>query len=223
MSDLRNPAPAPDPDLKAALAAAWESDRPHVERLTLAAAVIQDAFRRAGLSATLVGGGAIEFYSPGGYVTGDLDFIVETYARERVDAVLTLLGLEQRGRHWVRGDLFVEVPGSWLSDPADEFPVGPFLLRVIRKEYLVGERIVGFRHWKSWAYGQQAAQMIAAFGDELDESVVRAWLKREGAEDAFDLLKGLAASGIPITTPKLDEIWHQRYAWGRKEGDDEHR
>ena len=50
---------------------------PHVERLALAAAIVSEALRARGLEATLVGGGAIEFYAPGSYATTDIDLVVE--------------------------------------------------------------------------------------------------------------------------------------------------
>jgi hypothetical protein len=46
------------------------------------------------------------------------------------------------GRHRVRGDLYVEVPSSDLSEPADTVEIGPLALRVIRKEYVPG--------WREW-------------------------------------------------------------------------
>lgn len=49
----------------------------HTERLTLLTAVLSEALRRHGMVATLVGGGALEFYMPEGYVTHDIDLVVE--------------------------------------------------------------------------------------------------------------------------------------------------
>lgn len=198
-------------DLRNALDDAWNSDRDHVERLTLAAAVVATALRQAGMTATLVGGGAVEFHAPGAYTTTDIDFVVEGRTRDAIDQVLTSLGMRRQGRHWVRDDLFIEVPGSYLSEPADEFHFGPLTLRVIRKEYVLADRVVGFRHWKYWGYGQQAVDMIAAFGTEVDEAALRAYLKKEGAEHAYDLLRALADSGEAVTAEALDTLWHRHY------------
>jgi hypothetical protein len=198
-------------ELRAALERAWSGDRPHVERLTLAAAILQTALREAGMEPTLVGGGAVEFHVSGSYVTGDIDFVVERRTREAIDEVFTSLGLAKQGRHWVRGDLFVEVPNNHLSEPADEFAVGPYRLRVIRKEYVLADRIVGFRHWKYWAYGLEAMDMIRAFGSELDEEPLRAYLRKEGSEDVFDHLRELATSGTPVDEGAVEALWHRHY------------
>jgi hypothetical protein len=182
----------------------------HVERLALAAAIVSEALRARGLEATLVGGGAIEFYAPGAYATSDIDLVVER-ARPLDDLERALaesfesLGFSRAGRHWRRADLFVEVPSTHVTDPTESFAIGPYRLRVLRKEILLGERIVGFKHWRYTGYGAQALDLMAAFGGDLDEAVLRTYLHREGAEDAFDRLRALAASGRPIT----DELLRQ--------------
>jgi hypothetical protein len=198
-------------DLQKMVDQAWSSERPHVERLTLVAAVISTALEREGMRPTLVGGGAVEFYAPGAYVTEDIDFVVEGRTRDAIDGVLRGLGFERRGRHWARKDLFVEVPASHLEDAADEYDIGPFRLRVIRKEHILGERMVGFRFWKSSAHAQQAIDLLAALGDELAEDELRTYLRREGAEDVLALLRDLTESGGPISAQTLDELWRHHY------------
>jgi hypothetical protein len=76
---------------------------------------------------------------------------------------------------------------------------------------VLADRIVGYRHWKTWGYGIQAIDMLHAFGDDLDEEFLRVWLRKEGSEDALDLLREIAASGVPVTTQELDRKWHLRY------------
>lgn len=186
----------------------------HVERLTIATAIISEALRTRNLEATLVGGGAVEFYDPGGYTTSDIDLVVErrdpdVRVREGAEEVFRSLGFESRGRHWVRDDLFVEVPGTHLSDPAEMFEVGPFRLRVLRKEIVLGYRIVGFKHWRYTGYGAQALDMIAAFGEDLDEELLRSFLRNEGAEDALEALRELAASERPVDEKLLREVLHR--------------
>jgi hypothetical protein len=192
-------------DLDALLA---RDELAHVERLALAAAIVSEALRARGLEATLVGGGAIEFHAPGSYATSDIDLVVER-ARPVDDLERALadsfeaLGFARAGRHWRRNDVFVEVPSTRLTDPTESYPVGPYLLRVLRKEILLGERIVGFKHWRATGYGAQALDLMAAFGTDLDEAVLRTYLQREGAEGAYDDLRALAASGRPITDELL--------------------
>lgn len=161
--------------------------------------------------ATLVGGGAVEFHAPGSYATGDIDLVVERRTREAIDEVFTELGLVRQGRHWVRGDLFVEVPGNYMTEPADEFSVGAFTLRVIRKEHVLADRVVGFREWKYWGYAIEAMAMMRAFGEDLDEGPLRAHLRRERCEDTYDLLRAMAYSKRPVTEKDVERLWHRHY------------
>ncbi|HEX2081109.1 MAG TPA: 5-formyltetrahydrofolate cyclo-ligase [Longimicrobium sp.] len=198
-------------DLAGLLQKTWSSDRPHNERMIWSAAIIATALHRAGMRATLVGGGAIEFHAPGVYTTTDLDFVIEGRPRAEIDPVMRSLGMQRQGRHWVMGDLYVEVPGNVMEEPVDTETIGPFELRVIRKEYVVADRIVGFRHWKSWAHGAQAITLIRTLGRELDDKVLRAALRKEGAEHAYGLLRRLAASDEEVTPQRLDALWHKHY------------
>jgi hypothetical protein len=70
-------------DLDALLAG---DELPHVERRALAAAIVSEALRARGLEATLVGGGAIEFYAPGAYATCDIDLVVERARRSCLES-----------------------------------------------------------------------------------------------------------------------------------------
>lgn len=189
----------------------WTADRPHHERLILTAAVISTALAREGMRATLVGGGAIELHAPGVYRTGDIDFVVEGRTRVDLDRVLRSLGLEKDGRHWVMDDLFVEVPGNEMDSPVDVQSLDGWDLRVVTKESVLADRIVGFRHWKYWGYGSEAIALIRSFRNDLDEKALRRALRREGAEHAYGVLKKLAWSGRDVTEAQLDTIWHKHY------------
>jgi hypothetical protein len=173
MTDTENP-------LAQELRKAWYSDRPHRHRLILSAAVIATALQKEGMRATLVGGGAIELHAPGIYQTSDIDLVVEGRSRVEFGAVFESLGLKKKARHWVMDDLYVEVPSLDMEHPTDSLQVGPYELRVVKKEWLLGERLAGFRHWKYWGSGIQAIGMIRAFGDELDEGELRKSFKIEG-------------------------------------------
>jgi hypothetical protein len=157
------------------------------------------------METTLVGGGAIEFYAPDLYTTTDIDLIVDG-ARDVIDAELTAFGFTRRGRHWIMGDLFVEIPGNWMSDPVDVVAVGPLTLRVIRRETVLADRIIGFKHWRTSAYGAQAVALLAAFGDTIDEELLLHRLRAEDAEDALPMLRALAAADEAVNDAALEQI-----------------
>jgi hypothetical protein len=65
------------------------------------------------------------------------------------------------------------------------------------------DRIVGFKHWGHTAYGEQALDMLAAFGDEVHYEWLSMELDRESARDALTALQDLAGSDRPVTDESL--------------------
>jgi hypothetical protein len=185
----------------------------HAKQIAAIAAILHCAFQNAGLTPTLVGGSAIEIHAPGIFASGDIDLVVEAASaggsgsiRERAAAVFADLGFKKEGRHWTKGDLFVEVPGHSLEDPAELIHVGPFVFRVIAKEALLVDRLSGFKHWRYTGHGQQAVDMIAAFGDDLNTERLDEALKREDVRDAYEVLRKVAASREPVTEQSLRQL-----------------
>lgn len=183
----------------------------HRKRLTLACAIISEAFRRCGMLATLVGGGAIEFHAPGVYVTDDADLVVEARSggpnRQRLHEVFGALGFAASGRHWVRDGFFVEVPSSYLEDPFNEIPVGPYVLRVVKKEVVLVGRLVEFDQTGHTGHGAQAVTMMRAFAGEMDRPLLDRLLRRERAGKVHAALRELAASDQRITDEVLRDTW----------------
>lgn len=192
-----------DTDLREALDRWLAQDRPHHELLAGAVAYITEAFRRRGLQVTLVGGGAIELHAPGAYATSDADLVVEGATPDDLREVFESLGFGKRHRHWVREELFVEVPSTTLTEPTEELSLGDLSVRVVQKEVVLAERIVGFKHWRVAAYGMQAIDMIHAFGPDLDEEFLRERLRQESSEDAYDLLRAYARRPEPFSAADL--------------------
>jgi hypothetical protein len=194
-------------DLREMLDAVIASDADHATRLAKSAAIVCEALRREGLEATVVGGAAIEFHAPDAYSTTDLDLVVSgrfgvdwTAAQTRT---FQALGFSRDARHWVRDDLYVEIPGRTMTDPVVVMRMDPFPLRVVAKEVVLADRIVGFKYWGVTDYGIQAIAMLDAFGTELDEQALRHHLKREQAEDAYERLRRLSESDEPADTERV--------------------
>jgi len=193
-------------DLRALLDATLTGDRSHVEKLTVTAAVVSAVLRRDGMETTLVGGGAIEFHAAEIYTTSDIDLIVEGRTRVDMDAALTDFGMTRRGRHWVLGEMFIEVPGNAMTDPVETTMVGPLPLRVVRREIALADRIVGFRHWGATGYGAQAVALLALFGTTLDEAMLLQRLRDEAAADALEPLRLLAQGGSRVGDAELGAL-----------------
>lgn len=182
----------------------------HSRQIAAISAILHCAFENADLTATLVGGAAIEIHAPGAFASGDIDLVIEavhsTGVRDRAAQVFAELGFEKSGRHWTKGDLFVEVPSHSLTNRAEIVQVGSFVFRVIVKEALLVDRVSGFVNWATTSYGQQAIDMMAAFGDDLDMKTLAEGLKREHATQAFESLRQLAVSQQPVTEDTLQDL-----------------
>jgi len=124
----------------------------HAEQVAQIAAVLHEAFTKVGLRCTVVGGSATELHAPGVYKSGDIDVVIDAVRaanlEPRIREVFEGLGFAREGRHWVQRDLFVEVPSHDLSDPSEVVRVGDAVFRVVTKEVVLADRVVGFKHWK---------------------------------------------------------------------------
>lgn len=199
----------------------------HAGAVAEIAAILHEAFDAVGIQCTLVGGGAIEIHAPGVYKSGDIDVVLERsyHALAEPEAVFEALGFSRRGRHWTLGKLLVETPPGPVSDPAEFVRVGELVFRVVSKETVLADRVKGFKHWGVTAYGEQAIDMLAAFGDELDMEWLRGHLEKEAAWDAFLELAKLARSSAPVAHESLRDllttlVGRQRRAEGPGDGPD---
>lgn len=206
MSGIGDAAAALRSRLRDALADGLSTDPvKHAAQVAEIAGILHEAFHAGGFMITMVGGSAIEIHAPGIYMSGDIDVVVEKTraATAERDEVFGALGLDRVGRHWRHGNLFIEtVPGP-VSGPVEEVEVGGAAFRVVRKEVPLRDRVVGFKHWRHTAYGDQAIAMLIAFGEEVDMAWLDPELRREDARDAFHALEGLARSNDPVTHERL--------------------
>jgi len=197
-------------DLREMLDAVLASESDHATRLAKCAAIVCEALRREGLEATAVGGAAIELHAPDAYATSDLDLVVtERFSVDWSAAqarTFQALGFIRNARHWVRDDLYVEIPGRTMADPVVVMRIDPFPLRVVAKEVVLADRIVGFKYWGVTDYGLHALAMLTAFGSELDEAVLQRHLERENAQDAYLALCRLRESGAAVTDEALEAV-----------------
>lgn len=119
-----------------------------VARQLLLAALVSELFRERGFLPVVVGGSAIEFYTEGAYVSGDIDLTFDSVPlptpRERAEVMAGLLGATGNSRTWKVGDAYVDLLGAVEAFAADSFgtletPEGRVVLQPV--EDLVAERV----------------------------------------------------------------------------------
>jgi len=133
--------------------------------------VITEALAPHGITPILVGGGAVEFYTGGGYATRDVDIAlpgIPAFA-----TIMSELGFSREGRHWFREDLSlaIEAPAEELHGDLNrvtQVRVGEGLVHVIGVEDLIIDRLNAAVHWHSEEDRRWAIRLIAAYRDEMD-------------------------------------------------------
>jgi hypothetical protein len=96
-----------------------------------------------------------------------------------------------------------------MSDPVDIVHVDGLTFRVVRRDVVLADRIIGFKHWRATAYGAEALAMLAVFGSDLDENALRDRLRAESAEDALDALRDLVNLRGDVNEAALTRVLQQ--------------
>jgi hypothetical protein len=125
----------------------------------------------------LVGGGALEFYTGGGYATHDMDLALPHGSE--VDAAFAAMGFRKEGRFWYHADLELlfeapAPPGLPGEDaPRTEVEVDGLRVVVIGVEDLLIDRLRAWVHWKSDEDGRWTRRLAHLYADRLDWSYLR--------------------------------------------------
>ena len=120
----------------------------------------------------LVGGGALEFYTAGGYATTDMDLALPTC--KEVGEAFRALGFEREGRYWHHAELDLlfeapapaELPGE--DAPRTETEIGGLRVVVIGIEDLLINRLRAWVHWRSDEDGRWARRLALLYSDRID-------------------------------------------------------
>lgn len=175
---------------------ALEKARNRPERnLWLGAMLATDAKTRV----VIVGGSAIEVYTSGQYVSGDIDLVGE---REALIATLERWGFQRKGRLWARADLELWVDPVGRHYNGDEgrlqlvtTPYGQ--VRLASTEDLIAKRLIEVKVWPQGAdeMFSQAIALASEYETSVDWGYVTTVARREGAEDLVpELRRRVAAS-----------------------------
>lgn len=159
-------------DDEASAQARLRAERDPRRRRLLALGLLTERLAKFGIEPILVGGGALEFYTAGGYATTDVDLAMPV--SEDVHAVFAGLGFEREGRYWYNGelDLLFEAPAR-AGLPGEDAPrtktdVDGLRIVVIGVEDLLIDRLRAWVHWKSDEDRRWARRLAALYPDSID-------------------------------------------------------
>ena len=147
------------------------------KRRLIALGLLTKALAPHGIEPILVGGGALEFYTAGGYATSDVDLALPSCPE--VDAAFADMGFAKEGRYWVRDDLdlLFEAPApAGLPDEnasRTEVEVDGLRVVVIGIEDLLLDRLRAWVHWQSGEDERWARRLALLYGDRFDWQYLR--------------------------------------------------
>jgi hypothetical protein len=148
-----------------------------------------------GIQTILVGGAVAAIYSEGIYRSGDLDFILKTYAEDNLPKVMESIGFKRaRGRHFVHPKcaLFVEFVtgppgiGDDIQIKPDERNVEGQTLYIYSPTDCIRDRLASYIHFRARECLDQAA--LVAQRVPFNRKKVKDWCAAEGAPHAYDEL-----------------------------------
>lgn len=166
-----------------------------------------------GAEPVLVGGAAVELYTGGGYVTGDLDLV--GFVPRDVAATLRSSGFTRKGRHWLHeaGQVLVAFPGEALRDGERRarLRVGEHEVVVVSIEDALADRLAAWQHWKSVVDGVNAWLLWRAQKTAIEKARLAERAAALHAEAALRALLVLVRRlGRRQPTSEEIEQWAQR-------------
>ena len=199
--------------IRAALAnIAGETD-PTLKHLKLAS-LVTTVFRERGIELVVVGGSAIEFYTEGAYVSGDLDLCVDSVpskltARVRQE-LMALFHAKGGPRSWQVGGLYIDILSSFenLARTPMRRLQGPWgEVRISPVEELMVERVLISKYPQDFPPARECAKKLvgaALLGEvETDWTEVKRLAKNAAYKNWNDIKKLVyeQAQALQIRSP----------------------
>ena len=156
------------------------------KRRLIALGLLTKALAPHGIEPVLVGGGAMEFYTAGGYSTSDVDLALPSGSE--IDAAFADMGFTKEGRYWVQEDLDLlfeapapaGLPGE--NAPRTDVEIEGLRIVVIGIEDLLLDRVRGWVHWQSSEDERWARRLAFLYADRIDWQYLRDRTKRVAEE-----------------------------------------
>ncbi|MGA1842887.1 MAG: UbiD family decarboxylase [bacterium] len=151
-------------------------------------AILTDAMKTIGERPVLIGGQALEYYTLGGYTTGDIDIALPS--SKEVDTIFSKLGFHKEGRYWIREDIdaLIEAPTSDLSgEDAQlvELEIEDMHCYIIGLEDLIIDRLNGYVHWHWEDDGRWVKRLLSLHAEEIDKEYLFRKAREQSTEQTL--------------------------------------
>ena len=156
-----------------------------LERAMKLSGLVTTLFQERGFPLVVVGGSAVEFYTEGGYMSGDIDFCRKTLRSvppRLMQEIAERLGGRGLGRNWFICGLYVDILGlleseTTLPERVVQTPYGD--VRILPPELALVERVL---------FAEQDAECVAS-ARQMMAAAVR--------DDSFDWNEVLRLADLP--------------------------
>ena len=160
-----------------------------LERALKLSGLVTTLFADVGFSLVVVGGSAVEFYTEGGYMSGDIDFCRREIAHiplRLAQEVMAKLGATGGPRSWRVCGLFVDLLGLLENESASpmrtvETPYG--IVKLAPRELVLVERVLAAYYPQPSAEAQKTAKQMMACS--LEDPLMN-WMEVERLADLSD-------------------------------------
>ena len=163
-----------------------ESTTDLLERALKLSGLLTTFFQERGFPLVVVGGSAVEFYTEGGYMSGDIDFCRKTLKGvppRMIQEIAESLGGRGLGRNWLICGLYVDFLGLLESETIrpERIVCTPYgEIRILPPELALVERIL-FAEQDAECVPSARQMMVAALKDTVFD-----WVEAERLADLPD-------------------------------------
>ncbi len=191
-----------------------ESEKDASVKALLLAALVSGVFRQAGFAPVIVGGSAIEFYTDGAYMSGDVDICWSgphlPGPADQARAMIACGAGPGGPRTWKVAGLFVDLLGAVETFATSDYasmdtPLGSVVLQPV--EDLIVERVFAARCWTGPnAAAEDCARKLLATA--LAGGLTVDWLEVEriAALPAYDCIQSVQAMKKEVTAALAEEV-----------------
>jgi len=127
----------------------------------------------------LVGGQAVETYTAGQFLTGDID--VTTSDSAMTQKALKSLGFEEIGMIWLNKPLGIafHIVGHFAPERPRTIRIGPYKARIVGVEELILDRLSAAKFWNIPADYERAKVLYDNFEKQIDKDYLRKIAKKK--------------------------------------------
>lgn len=148
--------------------------------------------KKHNIDTVLVGGAVVAIYSKGVYRSGDIDMIITSYFKEKLNEIMNLIGFEREGKYFIHPEcqhLFIEFPPGPLGIGEDynitptEIKYNGVMIKILSPTDCVKDRLAIYIYDNDHEGYDQA--ILVAKNNKINLVEIKRWCIQENSELIF--------------------------------------